>query len=54
MIEIKQLSNGVWVVWIGLIKKEFLLVETAVEWVKMKMDEWEESRVRNMQDTTGT
>lgn len=54
MIEITQLTNGVWRVRIGLIEESFLLVESALEFVKMKMDEWEQSRVVGMQDTSGT
>ena len=53
-IEIKLLSNGVWRVRLGLLEKEFLLVETALEWVGMKMTEANESWVLGMQNTSGT
>lgn len=53
-IEIKQMSNGVWRVGLGLIEQNFLTIETALEWVKMKMDDAEASWLAGMQNTSGT
>lgn len=53
-IEIKHLSTGRWRVRIGLIEKEFLSVEMAVEMVKAKMDEAEDSWIASQQNTSGT
>ena len=53
-IEIKLLSNGVWRVRIGLIEENFVLVETALEWLKEKMIEANDSWINGMQNTVGT
>lgn len=54
MIEVKQMSNGVWRVRVGLLEESFLTAETALEFIEAKMMEWEQSFCSGMQDTSGT